>query len=159
MYWPFCGWNDPRRDRSDLREERASGNEVIIFQDSADISVAQPGLGRCYLVLSNTWSDASHITVALTAQQPCSQTVSANVLKWTWETSLRCDIIFQAWILRNINCSSSSWRWSSSTDFSYPAITHSLCPKNKVGKQRILDYYHGLSNFWTIWSIIFRTDN
>ena len=34
------------------RSERASGNGVIIFQDSADISVAQPGLGRCYLVLS-----------------------------------------------------------------------------------------------------------
>ena len=25
---------------------------MIIFQDSADISVAQPGLGRCYLVLT-----------------------------------------------------------------------------------------------------------
>ena len=36
------------------RSERASGNEVIIFQDSADISVAQPGLGRCYLVLSTS---------------------------------------------------------------------------------------------------------
>ena len=32
------------------RSERASGNEVIIFQDSADISVAQPGL-KVYMYL------------------------------------------------------------------------------------------------------------
>ena len=32
-------------------------------------------------IVTNTWSDAWHITVALHAQQRCAQTISANVLK------------------------------------------------------------------------------
>ena len=33
-------------------------------------------------IVTNTWSDAWHITVALPAQQRCAQTISANVLKF-----------------------------------------------------------------------------
>ena len=58
---------------------------------------------------------------------------------------------------------SSSWCWSYSTDFPYPTIGHSFCPEcqdgEREGKQRRLDYYHGVTNFWTIWSIIFHTEN
>ena len=43
-------------DQIQARSARANGNEVIIFQDSADISVAQPG----YLVLSPTSRHFEH---------------------------------------------------------------------------------------------------
>ena len=83
--------------------------------------------------------------------------LSFIAINWTSEISLQCDIISQAWIFRNENSSSSSWRWSSFTDFSYSAIRHSFCREcqdgARVGKQRRLDCYHGVTNFWTIWSI------
>ena len=77
-----------------------------------------------------------------------------KIIKWSSEISLQCDV-FQAWIFWNEN-SSSSWRWSTFTDFSYDAIRHSFC---RVSRQRgktkeaTVDHYHGVTDFWTIGSI------